>query len=331
MNKDDDTTQSDEAGKPSWPVRLPPSSNEAVEPDFGSRIAHKIISLRLEELFRRGGPGHLWLQNDVLRDATREFLAHSRGVDLEHQKDQRALIDYYARISLELDTSIPMTEELRNSVNALYLSGTDLNDKGAVYLASFRNLTTLHVDETKIESLEAISSLECLEELDITDTSISDISPLKRLSNLQDLSLAGVLAEDYSCLAGLTALSHLDLSRTGISHLGPLRQLHSMCQLDLRRTSIDSIAPIGGLTQLWSLDISYTKVRDLSPLAGFSDLRSLSLCGTKVVDISPLAQLSSLKDLDLTATQISDLSPLENLAPLAIVRLPDGRSWLKNT
>lgn len=302
-------------------------SNDATIIDLPSRIVQKLRGLGLAELFGDGGPGHLWITDDQLRNSTREFLAIRRGLAPDDHIEQRALVDYFARVSQEWSDEKAIDDESRKVIESLYLTATRLNDHGLLFVARFENLRLLHIDSTLVENVSPLSRLKSLVELDLSKTQVADISPISGLSSLEELRLAETAIVDLSPLSNLTRLWRLDLSGTKIRDLAPLRNLKSILQLSLDATQIKSLAPLRGHNKLFGLGLKDTDVEDIRPIASCKGLHSLDLSGSRVSDISALRTLPNLTDLDLRGSLVTDLSPLHKLPALSFVTLPNGSVW----
>ncbi|MHC4993623.1 MAG: amidohydrolase family protein [Planctomycetota bacterium] len=156
-------------------------------------------------------------------------------------------------------------------LEAVYLSKTDLNDRGLARLVATDHIKTLEVGETQITDagLLHIQKMERLEGLSLKDTAVAD---------------AG-----FKRLVGLKRLKSLDLSGTQITPAA-MRQ-------------------ISGYRRLESLALGRTPVTDksLGLLGLLSNLASLSLADTGVGDagLRYLSQIKTIKSLDLTNTRVS--------------------------
>ena len=95
--------------------------------------------------------------------------------------------------------------------NLNFLSMFDLSFQGFKELCSLDmpNLQTLHIPNSKIESLEGISNLKFLSWLSINDSIIFDFDALAKLKNLTTLSISRTRCYDFSFLKELPLLNSL--------------------------------------------------------------------------------------------------------------------------
>ena len=181
------------------------------------------------------------------------------------------------------------------------------------FLSKLKNLNSLNLSWSNIDSLEPLRGLTGLCDLQIDHTSVTSLEPILELKNINRLN------------AGSTPLENID----GIEKLRALQFLRLKCN-----NPTEDFSRIGYLQNLWQLEIESKELKDLSFLPNLSLLHSLILTNTSVQDWSAISKCTSLKMLyvtggknmsfgDLTQSQIEeislidcDLSSLDELAKL---------------
>ena len=294
-----------------------PKDAEASRSEFDG-IAKSLRERGLEELFRSGAAGRIWLVNEELRVATHSFLAITRQEDLGTQSDQDIVITAID-ISLQIDTGVPVGAAERARVQSLYLAGSGLTSLQPI--KELKQLTKLDLDNTQVSDLEPIKELKQLTELYLSGTQVTDLSPIKELKQLTTLGLYNSQVSDLAPIKELKQLTTLYLSYTQVSDLEPIKELKQLTELYLSYTRVSDLEPIKELKQLAELYLSNTQVSDLSPIKALKQLTTLYLSNTQVSDLSPIKELKQLTALYLSNTRVSDLEPIKELKQLTTLYL----------
>lgn len=246
--------------------------SDAVQQQDPRLMARVIQEKELSSLFQENEPARSWFKEETLRKATREFLVHQRGEELDVPLPQREIVEEAIRRSLRLPADHPITDVERRSVTQLALAASALDDIGLYEVAKLTHLTSLRLDGTQV----------------------SDMSPLANLTNLKELYLYGTQVSDFSPLANLTNLTDLNLNYTQVSDITPLANLANLKELYLSGTKVSNVSPLANLTNLAYLYLGDTKITNVSPLGKLTKLVHLHLEGAQVSDVSSLSHLKKL-------------------------------------
>lgn len=237
--------------------------------------------------------------------------------------------------------AIRQTDEARNAVEIVRLSGGAFDDRGLARLAALTDLTELYLDSTRVTDagLRHLATMNRLEVLDLKATAVSDegIAKLATLASLKKISLQGTRVSDTGLvrLQPLKKLVSLNLGLTDITDAGLARlnlaAFPHLAELSLAHTRITNV----GLAQLQRapglerLHLNDTGISDagLVHLSGCSQLRMLVLEDAPITDASlaHIQKLNSLEFLDLSGTDVTDaglvaLRGLKNLRFLDLDR-----------
>ncbi|CAL6057751.1 Conserved_hypothetical protein [Hexamita inflata] len=171
-------------------------------------------------------------------------------------------------------------------LNELRLDNIGLLDIN--FLVDLTNLTTLSMNQNKIQGISGISHLIKLQKLQLSENDISDLSPLRQLVQLHTLALNDNNIIDIDVLKNLTALNRLELDNNKIHNIWPLAGLSSWYILLLKNNKISELCPIYNKTSMFArLNISNNFITDLRPLFG-RHYHQLSLENNYIMDITPL-------------------------------------------
>jgi internalin A len=161
-------------------------------------------------------------------------------------------------------------ESLRGmeSLEELYLEGTEVSDPGMEVIGTLKGLTQLQLSHRitsgALSHLEGLTKLQVLSLTEKVDD--EGVKYLERLTELRSVGPLGEFVTDAALpgLAGLKKLTVISLSRSKVTNEG-LKQL-------------------AALPELSSLALDYTGITDegLEVLAEFPSLRQVNLLGTQV-------------------------------------------------
>ncbi|KAL0217381.1 hypothetical protein RCL1_007962 [Eukaryota sp. TZLM3-RCL] len=206
--------------------------------------------------------------------------------------------------------------QLLTNLTSLHLESTKISDVGP--LSSLTNLFGLNLSFTNVSVITSLRSLTKLTTLYLSSTNVSDVSPLSGLTNLTALSLNSTNVRDITSLSSLTNLTTLLLNSTRISDISPLSTLTNLTMLSLRSTSVSDVSALSNMTKLTELNLQSTRISDVTPLSNLTSLTDLNLYATKVSDVSPLRNLTRLTDLHLDTTKVRNSKCLYHIKQLVI-------------
>ena len=202
---------------------------------------------------------------------------------------------------------------------ATNLTSLDLNNNKIENIEPIRgltNLTDLYLDNNKIENIEPIKGLTHLTNLGLNTNKIDNIEILRGLTNLTYLGLDSNKIDNIEILKGLTYLTNLRLNSNRIENIEPLRELINLTYLGLDSNKIENIEPLRGLINLTDLYLNSNKIENIEPLRGLTNLNKLYLYNNKIVNIDPLEDLINLYELDLEENKITNIEALTGLTSL---------------
>lgn len=201
-------------------------------------------------------------------------------------------------------------------------------------------LTTLTIQDSTVDTLEHLSSLENLVILDLTGSKfpVEELSILTAMPNLTSLTLANCSLSTIEGLSGAENLTYLDLSNNTLRNLKVLTTMPALAELSLNHNAVTDLSDLSGLENLAKLCISHNSISSLSPLASctrlahlevdYNNLTSLkgleSLTGLTVLsaanndltDVSLLSGNTALEELNISSNTINDITSLSTLTKL---------------
>ena len=246
---------------------------------------------------------------------------------------------------------LPITDisELRKLSNIVSfdLTGTGISDIDPVtYMPKLKNL---YISRTKVSDLSPLAKVETksspigkddarpfrdsLSSVHLDDTLVESLEPLKRCSNLKDLlfrmcrikslegieaskqfkffDLTGTQVADLSSLEGNNELEHLILRDCQVKDLTSLPQLNlrilKICGPSIK--SIEGLSNADGASRLKQVHISDCDVSDLTELGLLKGVEEVTLESIPATEL-PELKSKNLKQFYLKDVPISDLSSL---------------------
>lgn len=225
-------------------------------------------------------------------------------------------------------------------------------------LTLLSRLTSLTIQNQKLDSLEGLSSLSKLEKLNLTGSNFpaEELSVIAKLPSLRELNLSNCGPSTIADLDGASSLTILNLASNTLRNLEVIGHMSALTELNLKHNAVTDLSALSSLRNLETLDLSYNSITDLSPLANCQKLKildagnnsisqisgvdslvlltSLSLDYNKLTDVSALANCKELTKLSLSNNQITDISALSALMKLenlnfaynSVATLPDWQS-----
>ena len=196
--------------------------------------------------------------------------------------------------------------KINTKETAMYLTG----------LEKATNLTSLDLNNNKIENIEPIRGLTNLTDLYLDNNKIENIEPIKGLTHLTNLGLNTNKIDNIEILKGLTYLTNLRLNSNRIENIEPLRELINLTYLGLDSNKIDNIESLKKLINLTDLYLNSNKIENIEPLRELTNLTYLGLDSNKIENIEPLRGLINLTDLYLNSNKIENIEPIRGLTNL---------------
>lgn len=185
-------------------------------------------------------------------------------------------------------------------------SGTqNLND-----LSRLIYLESLTIPDTKLNSLQFLSSLVYLTKLDLTGCRFSsdELNTIASLPLLQELNLANCALSTIAGLENAGHLSVLDISDNAVRNLEPLANLTGLSELYLQHNAVTNLSSLSGLTNLEKLNVSYNSVSNMVPLVTCSRLNYLDISNNGLTTLSGIEKLSALTYLNASQNNLTDIS-----------------------
>lgn len=153
-------------------------------------------------------------------------------------------------------------------------------------ITAVQSLTSLYLQNTNLNNLNAIINLPNLVSLDVSGTKVDpkDLRLLSKLSNLKKLSVRDMDIKDISIITKyLPNLEELDISENiKIENLDNIKNLKNLRVLKARNIGLKSLRQLENLTQISTLDISGNdfskiKVEEANILVNLYKLTSLDI------------------------------------------------------
>lgn len=207
-------------------------------------------------------------------------------------------------------------------------------------LALLPYLTTLTIQDSTLDTLEHLTSLDKLVILDLTGSKfpVDELEILTTMPNLTSLTLAHCNLSTIEGLEGAENLTYLDLSNNTLRNLKVLTTMPALAELSLNHNAVTDLSDLSVLENLVKLCISHNSVSNLSPLASctrlahleadynnltslrgletLSSLTTLSVANNDLTDVSLLAGNTALEELNISSNTINDITALCTLTNL---------------
>ena len=111
-------------------------------------------------------------------------------------------------------------------------------------------IQSVHLTNTRVSDLTALSELKDLRYLDLSYTPVRNLSSLTNNKRLEHLFLIDTMVDSLSALEGLDQLEWLLLHGTPVRDLSPLANAKSLTWLTLTGTKVDDLTPLMNLHNL---------------------------------------------------------------------------------
>ena len=199
------------------------------------------------------------------------------------------------------------------------------------FLGSYNNLRVLELNVNRLKHLDALATLQYLEDLSVKDNALSSIEALSSLRRLRTLRLDSNQLTDISALANLPSLDHLavntnrltsfpvfarnnriqrlELYHNNISILpkSALPTLSLLTHLDLGRNKLSSIdgAALSSCLLLSNLVLSQNRLEQVPHPLCLPFLRTLWLSGNKIAGLGEWSRRRDVSDLSCSSAGFS--------------------------
>ncbi|CAL6075303.1 Conserved_hypothetical protein [Hexamita inflata] len=114
-------------------------------------------------------------------------------------------------------------------------------------ILGLRQVTSLTVNNSKLNSITGIKQMKQLVELNLCSNQIREISELGNLTNLSKLSLTSNKISDVSEIGKLTNLQKLELQNNDIHRINELRNLNKLTHVNLSNNKVIFSEPLNQL------------------------------------------------------------------------------------
>lgn len=166
--------------------------------------------------------------------------------------------------------------------------------------------------------IEAVGTLNKMEDLGLQECGIDDIGFLKDLKHLRGVNLNGNAITDLTPLEGMVHMERLGASNNKIEDISPLAGMTELYDLALDGNLVCDLSPLAGLTHLNQVGLSDNRITDLTPLAGKEELMYTYVSGNPISDLEPVLAVPLLyfgsrsaddEDLETVARFMEELCP----------------------
>jgi hypothetical protein len=231
-----------------------------------------------------------------------ELLSDTRETGLANLKGLKTLIVVDAdSLQTDIISKLP-------GLKSLIIGDCTLPDGNLTHLERTKNLKSLSIFETDINSLSELNLPKNLTGLYLVKCSLTDISQIRELTRLKNLSLEACdTLMDISVLNEIPSLQWLSLP--------PKASQESFNEIIKRHKSLQALELIG-----------CKEISDLSALKQITELKSLAL-DLPVIDFETLKQLTNIKVIIIKQSQFdeskADIFELKEALPDAYI-VPGG-------
>lgn len=248
------------------------------------------------------------------------------NVDADHLKDISALNSFPDLIGLTLEGCDDLTDysPLMNLKQLEELSICSKQLKTIDFIKQMPNLAYLHIEDSQIQNLSALSSCPGLTSLSLVDNNkVLDYSEIGKLSNLAGLTLDVHQSASMPSFQNLTGITYLSLNN--VSDLSPLRDAVNIMSLALEHCGSEHLDVLTAMPNLsWlKIDDFWNLTESLEVLTKLPSLEELDISGTKVFgNMEEIFSIPTLKYLYMDDCQVgidfNAVAPSPNLEVLSM-------------
>lgn len=231
-------------------------------------------------------------------------------VDSSHLSDISVLKSFPDLLGLDLGKCNDLTDysPLMSLTQLEELSISSSQLKTIDFIKQMPNLMYLHVEDSQIQDLSALSSCPMLTNLLLEDNNkLDDYSPIGDLSNLVYLTLevSQRATQPLPSFKNLTEVTYLSLKN--VKDLSPLRDAVNVTALQLEYCGsrhLDALTAMPNLSWL-KIDEFWELTESLAPLTQLQSLEELDISGTKVFgNVAEIFSIPTLKYLYMDDCQV---------------------------
>lgn len=227
------------------------------------------------------------------------------------------------------DVDAPALKDMEELYNLSLLNNGGFT---AIDVIPMEKMTSLVLDGTGIQSIDAISGCETLRTLSISYTKVkeikepikylrlqylemmglselSDLSAFENLTQLKELKVAGCKATNFAWIdQSKDSLVVLDASGLAIDDetFGAIANCKKMTELYLNAVPMDNLSFVSKMKELNTLKAANCGLNDVSAVGGLNKLRQLWLNGNQIEAFK--SSSTELKELNIAHNKIKDLS-----------------------
>lgn len=191
-----------------------------------------------------------------------------------------------------------------------------------IYLSDVYGISYLSLEGKGICSIEDLSIFKNLVSLTLKDTSVESLSPLADLHRLKEVIILNGGQPVIDSLTNLTNLKRLVIYDSDVHNIEAVQELKNLTEFFMSKCKVKNISALGDLKNLKSVAIQDCNIEDISALQKM-DLHDLTLEGTKVKSIPILSK--NIEELWLDNNQIDDISSLKDLKNLYRLMLNNNK------
>lgn len=193
-------------------------------------------------------------------------------------------------------------------------------------LALLPYLEKLTIQDHRLDSLTALSTLSMLKELDLTGCRFpsTELKTIAGLPALEKLSLSRCSLSTIADLAGAMNLKVLDLSNNTLRNLDPLIPMTTLEEVYLQHNAVTALDALTALTSLKKLDISYNSVTSILPLAQCPSLEWLNVGNNLLTTLEGIDTFPVLTHLDADHNELTNVKILSKCTGLQELNLSNN-------
>ncbi|VDM64247.1 unnamed protein product [Angiostrongylus costaricensis] len=196
-------------------------------------------------------------------------------------------------------------------------------------LRSLVGLIELDLYENQIEAIESLETLDNLRRLDLSFNRIREISGLSTLAKLTRIYLVHNKITEIKGLDSLLELELLELGDNRITSIKNISHLAKLRELYIGKNKITRIEGLESLKDLRLLSIPANRLTKLENLEALTNLEEIYLSDQGIEDVSHLALLKKLRIIDISNNEVTSLDGISELKELTDLWANDNRisSW----
>lgn len=221
----------------------------------------------------------------------------------------------YNREAVKIFELRPIKVVSPNSYAALALY--DENEDGFIDDDEARIVTSLLLDDLRIEDFSFLAYFYNLEELILLDSKINDLFVIDTFYELRVLIVSNANLKGEITISDYPYLTELDLSGNDIETIIGLDRLDSLTTLYLDDNSFSNLhflVKLDNRNLLETFSIQNNNLTSLNNIAQFPNIIELNVSGNDIAYVGELSTLSSLSILDVNGIPLTSISGIQNLS-----------------